>query len=70
MARFRLSPITGAHPGFPIGGGANPQRRGCQHTILPNFPQNCMEMRTFWAVWGGAGASPLRSTTGFVFQIK
>ena len=24
--------------------------RGCQHTILPYFPENCMELRIFWAI--------------------
>ena len=35
-----------ADPGFPLGGGANP-RGGRQHTILPNFPKNCMELKEF-----------------------
>ena len=35
-----------ADPGFPQGGGANsPGDR--QHTILPNFPQNCMKLKEF-----------------------
>ena len=36
-------------PGFPRGGGA----RGHQHTILPNFPKNCMKLKEF----GPRGAS-------------
>ena len=42
---------AGADPGFPVGGGANlPMGVGGQHMILPNFPKNCMKLRTFWAV--------------------
>ena len=53
---------AGADPGFPVGGGADPQGSGRQHTILSNFPKNCMKLRKFWAVGGGGrepGASPL-----------
>ena len=35
-----------ADPGFPRGGGAN-SPGGCQHTILPNFPKNCMKLKEF-----------------------
>ena len=31
--------ITGAGPGFPVGGGANPAGRGRQHIILSKFPK-------------------------------
>ena len=35
--------FTGADPGFPVGGDANPAGGGGgggrQHTILPNFPK-------------------------------
>ena len=37
--------------GFPRGGGAN-SPGGRQHTILPNFPQNCMKLKEF-GPWGG-----------------
>ena len=47
---------TGADPGFPVGGGADPLG-GRQHTILLNFPKNCMKSRKFWAV-GGAPINP------------
>ena len=51
--------LTGADAGFPVGGGADPLG-GRQHTILLNFPKNCMKSRKFWAVGGGApGAPPL-----------
>ena len=33
--------ISAADPGFPRGGG------GGQHTILPNFPENCMKSKEF-----------------------
>ena len=46
-----------ADPGFPQGGGANPGGRGgCQHTILPKFPKNCMKLKEFGP--GGEGARP------------
>ena len=50
---------TGADPGFPVGGGADPLG-GRQHTILLNFPKNCMKSRKFWAV----GGRPPKSATG------
>ena len=34
-----------ADPGFPRGGGTNP--KGGQHTILPNFPKNCIKLKEF-----------------------
>ena len=53
----------GADPGFPVGGGANPPG-GRQHMILPNFMKNCMKLRKFWAVGGGAHrAHPPKSAT-------
>ena len=36
-----------ADPGFPRGGGANSPGGGRQHTILLNFPQNCMKLKEF-----------------------
>ena len=36
-----------ADPGFPRGGGANSPGGGRQHTILPNFPKNCMKLKEF-----------------------
>ena len=57
--------LTGADPGFPVGGGANPSGGGHQHTNLPDFPKNYMKLRNFWSVVGrGAlGAAPLGSAT-------
>ena len=49
----------GADPGFSIGGGANHPGRGHQPIILPNFPKNCMKLRTFWTVGGEPGSPPL-----------
>ena len=64
-----LAPLQGvavADPGFPRGGGAN-SPEGRQHTILPNFPENCMKLKEF-GPRGGRGArvsrAPLRSATG------
>ena len=41
----------------PRGGGPNPPG-GRQHTILPNFPKNCMQLKEFGPQ--GGGARPLR----------
>ena len=49
---------SGADPGFPKAGGANPPGDGRQHTNLPDFPKNCMKLRKFWSVWGGAPLDP------------
>ena len=43
---------------FP-GGGRQLPRGGRQHTILPNFPKNCMKSKEFGRP-GGGGARPLR----------
>ena len=45
--RYKCEPISMADPGFPRGGG-------CQHTILPNFPKNCMKLKEF----GPPGGAP------------
>ena len=50
-------PQSGADPGFPVGGGANPLG-GRQHTILSNFLKNCMKSRKFWTVGGRAPGAP------------
>ena len=34
---------------------------GGQHTILSNFPKNCMKSRKFWVVGGRTPGLPLRS---------
>ena len=36
---------SGADRGFPVGGA--PTLWGWQHTILSNFPKNCMKSREF-----------------------
>ena len=41
---------------FPRGA---PTPRGRQHTILPNFPENCMKSKEFGRPGGGGGARPL-----------
>ena len=41
-----------ADPGFPRVGGAN-SPGGHQHTILPNFPKNCMKLKAFGPPGGG-----------------
>ena len=39
-----------------VGGTNPPGERGCQHTILPNFPKNCMKLEEFGL--GGASLAP------------
>ena len=39
--------------GFP-GEGAPTSQGGRQHTILPNFPKNCMKLKEFGPPGGGA----------------
>ena len=52
-----------ADPGFPRGGGAN-FPGGRQHTILPNFPKNCMKLKEFGPPGGPRiPRAPLRSAT-------
>ena len=48
-----LKPVTVADLGFPRGGGAN-SLGGHQHTILPNFPKNCMKLKEFGPPGGRA----------------
>ena len=48
--QFQRDILTGADPGFPVGGGANTWGGGCHHTILPNFPKNCMKVKKIWAM--------------------
>ena len=49
---------TVADLGFPRGGGVNsPGGGGRQHTILPNFPKNCMKLKEFGPP-GGRGSRP------------
>ena len=51
-----------ADPGFPRGGGAT--LRGCQYTILPNFPKNCMKLKEFGPQGAPVPHTPLlRSAT-------
>ena len=53
---FAIQYYAGADPGFPVGGGANSPRRGCQHTNLPDFSKNCMKLRKFLS--GGDATAP------------
>ena len=65
--------MAGADPGFTVGGGANPQGGGRQHTNLPDFPKNGMKWRKFWSIgerprwirhWWGAKSSSEQVWTG------
>ena len=47
-----------ADPGFPRGWGPN------LHTILPNFPKNCMKLKAFGPGGGARPSCPLRSANG------
>ena len=46
--------LAGADTGFPVGGGTNPPGGGHQHKNLPDLSKNCMKLRKFWSVGGGA----------------
>ena len=50
--------MSGADPGFAVGGSPNPPGEGRQHTNLPDFPKNCMKLRKFWSVRGGGASDP------------
>ena len=42
---------SGADPGFPVGGGADPPGGGAPtYMILSKFPKKCMKSRKFWTV--------------------
>ena len=43
---------------IPCRRGRQPSEGACQHTILSNFPKNCMKSRKFWTVGGGGGRAP------------
>ena len=51
-----------ADPGFPRGGGAN-SSGGCQHTILPNLPENCMKLKEFGPRGACVPHAPLTSAS-------
>ena len=58
---------SGADPGIPIGGSANPPvgRWGRQHAILPNFQKkkNAWNRENFGPQWGRRPPPPIRSAT-------
>ena len=51
--------LSVADPGFPRGEGANSPGGGRQHTILPNFPKNCMKLKEF----GPSGGARVQNFT-------
>ena len=56
-------PRPGTDPIFLRGGGANSQGRR-QHTILPNFPQNCMKLKECGPqAGGGVGEAHIQNFT-------
>ena len=59
-------------PGFPKVEGTNPE--GCQRTIWPIFPENCMniklmKIKKFWSVGRASFAATLRSATELVTKF-
>ena len=48
------------------GGGADPPGGGANIQICQVFPKNCMKLRKFWSVGGGA---PLGSATGLCYLV-
>ena len=60
-------------PGFPRGGGSQSSGGG-QHTILPNFPKNCMKMKKFGPLAltdprGHQGCLPTWGSKFFLFHV-
>ena len=51
--------MSGADPGFPL--------EGTPTCGFAKFSENCMKLRTFWAVGGSAPGSPLRIATVCAF---
>ena len=62
--RFKSSSLTVADPGFPRGGGVNPQRGGASTYDFANVFKNCIKFKEFGTP-GGRGSKILlcRSTT-------
>ena len=58
-----------ADPGFPRGGGAN-SPGGRQHTILPNFPKNCIKLKEFGPPGGRVSLAPPLDPPLKVFLFK
>ena len=56
-AVFDASEIAVADPGFPRGEGAN-SPGGRQHTILSNFPKNCMKLKELGPLGVHKGCAP------------
>ena len=60
---YLILPSTGADPGFPVGGGANPPRGGgrlgggLQHKFFPKFPKN-YEIEKIFGRRGATDALP------------
>ena len=60
-----------ADPGFPRGGGANTPAGGGQHTILPNFPKNCMKLKeNLDPPGGGTSLAPPLDPPLMIFDFK
>ena len=51
--------ISVADPGFPRGGGTNPQGRGAKLLFSKKIPENCMKMKEFGPRGGCASLAPL-----------
>ena len=54
---------------FPDEGAPIPSLGGRQHTILPNFPQNCMKLKEFGLLGRASLVPPLRSACGSVCRF-
>ena len=61
-------PYTVADPGFSQWGGAN-SPGGRQHTILPNFPKNCMKLKEFGPQGGRASKILLCRSATVIISI-
>ena len=61
--------ISGADPGFLVGGDVNPPGRGANIQICQIFIQNCIKLKKFWSVVGG-GDPPLNIYVSLRLRVQ
>ena len=65
---WRSFRVSGADPGFPLGGGADPPVGAPTYDFV-KFPQKLHEIKKIWAVGGRAGGTPLDPPLGVIHII-